>query len=106
MSSTNRSNARDFHIADYYVTPKDAIRKFMLDFIDDELFPVYGTNWMENIKILDPCAWGNPEKIFQVELQEWENYKDLKKNLGKVADVVLYDSFLESFKCIQSNKDM
>lgn len=104
MSSTNRSNARDFHIADYYVTPKDAIRKFMIDFIDDELFPTYWTNWMNDIKILDPCAWGNPEKKFSVDIEEWETVKDLKKNLEKVADTVIFTG--EKFECTQKSKDM
>ena len=55
MSSTNRSNARNEHIADYYVTPIDEIIHFLgcldnvvtLDMSD------------ENQTILDPCAGGD-----------------------------------------------
>ena len=32
MSSTNRSNSRDTHIADYYVTPIDKISDFLEEF--------------------------------------------------------------------------
>ena len=104
MSSTNRSNARDFHIADYYVTPKDAIRKFMLEFIDNELFPTFTSHWMDSIKILDPCAWWNPERKFEVKLEEWEDYKSMKKDLEKVADIVIYT--WDKFECVQKEKDM
>ena len=50
MSSTNRSNARDLHISDYYVTPIASIKEFIsaqtqIDFIDKT--------------ILDPCAGGD-----------------------------------------------
>lgn len=103
MSSTNRSNARDFHIADYYVTPKDAVRKFMLEFIDNELFHEYWTNWMNQIKILDPCAGWNPKRKFEVNL-EWEDYKALKKDLEKVADIVIFN--WHKFDCTQEAKQM
>jgi len=36
MSSTNRSDARDKHIADYYVTPQKAIHNFLDVFLKDE----------------------------------------------------------------------
>ena len=36
MSSTNRSNSRDEHIADYYVTPIDKIEEFLQEFIKVE----------------------------------------------------------------------
>lgn len=51
MSSTNRSSARDTHIADYYVTPIKSITDFLLHFHAD-----YGT--LGDI-ILDPCAGGD-----------------------------------------------
>jgi len=62
MSSTNRSNARDFHISDYYKTPvnsiSDFIREFLIDFGDT---PLCFTN--NDKLILDPCAGGKlPEK--------------------------------------------
>lgn len=55
MSSTNRSNARDSHIADYYVTPIADIELFLKEF--DKRVKL---DW-NSIKIIDPCAGGNPE---------------------------------------------
>lgn len=51
MSSTNRSNARETHISDYYVTPIDKIINFIDSFVEVE----------EDFegKILDPCAGGD-----------------------------------------------
>lgn len=51
MSSTNRSNARDLHKSDYYVTPLGPIYELFenLDFMEP------------NFKILDPCAGGDSE---------------------------------------------
>ena len=64
MSSTNRSNARNTHISDYYVTPKDCIKQFfgywlddlMGEFHDDQLS--VGTD-PNQAKWLDPCAGGD-----------------------------------------------
>lgn len=52
MSSTNRSNARNEHIADYYVTPIHAIELFLKEFNKR-----VNLDW-NNAKILDPCAGG------------------------------------------------
>ena len=52
MSSTNRSNSRDTHIADYYVTPIDKISDFLEEFEKVE-------NVDKNIQILDCCAGGD-----------------------------------------------
>lgn len=51
MSSTNRSSARDAHIADYYVTPIKSISDFINHFQND-----YGTL---GSLLLDPCAGGD-----------------------------------------------
>lgn len=51
MSSTNRSSARDSHVADYYVTPVKNISDFIINFHKD-----YGSLGMS---ILDPCAGGD-----------------------------------------------
>jgi hypothetical protein len=51
MSSTNRSNARNTHVSDYYVTPVKSIRDFMHRFEQD-----YGPL---GSRILDPCAGGD-----------------------------------------------
>ena len=53
MSSTNRSNARDNHIADYYVTPVGEINRFLNEFIIDEKID------LRELDILDPCAGGD-----------------------------------------------
>jgi hypothetical protein len=36
MSSTNRSNARESHVADYYVTPIRTVISFIQEFQMDE----------------------------------------------------------------------
>ncbi len=54
MSSTNRSNARGKHIADYYVTPVNKIVEFLKAF--EEYDDVFATS---NLTILDPCAGGD-----------------------------------------------
>lgn len=55
MSSTNRSNAREEHIADYYVTPLADIELFLKEF--NKRVPL---DW-NKAKIVDCCAGGNPE---------------------------------------------
>lgn len=54
MSSTNRSNARNAHIADYYVTPIPTIVDFLMEFFNDNPEMSFG-----NKIILDPCAGGD-----------------------------------------------
>ena len=56
MSSTNRSNARDEHVADYYVTPQHQIELFLKEF--EKVCPIFS---QPNIKVLDPCAGGDAE---------------------------------------------
>lgn len=53
MSSTNRSDARSKHIADYYVTPQKPIRDFLDVFCKDEWIDLSSQKHL----ILDPCAW-------------------------------------------------
>ena len=53
MSSTNRSNERDKHIADYYVTPVKKIEEFLFKFNE------YEDIFNKDIIILDPCAGGD-----------------------------------------------
>ena len=55
MSSTNRSNARQEHIADYYVTPIKDIELFLKEF--NKRIKI---DW-NKIKIVDICAGGNDE---------------------------------------------
>jgi hypothetical protein len=53
MSSTNRSQARDLHIADYYVTPIDEIITFLKEFEKVE------SGELTKGTILDPAAGGD-----------------------------------------------
>lgn len=55
MSSTNRSSARDSHIADYYVTPPSDIQTFL-----DAFLANHENIDLSKLAILNPCAWGNP----------------------------------------------
>lgn len=55
MSSTNRSRARDEHIADYYITPIAEIEKFLKEFNK-----IYGYQ-LNFGNILDPCAGGDKD---------------------------------------------
>jgi 16S RNA G1207 methylase RsmC len=52
MSSTNRSNVRDSHVSDYYVTPIKSINEFLENFQKIE-------SVNKGIKILDCCAGGD-----------------------------------------------
>lgn len=64
MSSTNRSNARDAHISDYYVTPLDCIGDFLKAWLEDmkdvEDFLSVG-HQLDRMIFLDPCAGGDEE---------------------------------------------
>ena len=64
MSSTNRSNARNEHIADYYVTPIADIELFLREF--DKRVKL---DW-NKIKIIDPCAGGNKEIRDDIGIKE------------------------------------
>ena len=64
MSSTNRSNARDSHISDYYITPIKDIELFLREF--DKRVKL---DW-NNIKICDVCAGGNEEIRDDVGIKE------------------------------------
>lgn len=54
MSSTNRSNAREEHIADYYVTPVKDIELFLNEFKKETPDLIWSSE-----RILDPCAGGD-----------------------------------------------
>jgi hypothetical protein len=61
MSSTNRSNARDTHISDYYVTPIapiwQVIEQLKQNNNTKHLFN--DDKFNKNLNILDPCAGGD-----------------------------------------------
>lgn len=74
ISSTNRSNARDSHIADYYVTPPCEIINF-LSKLDDELTLDLSSN--KNL-ILDPCSGGDKdhEQSYPLALKSYYGIDD------------------------------
>lgn len=76
MSSTNRSNARDKHIADYYITPQKAIKQFLKLFYEEDNINLI--NW----NILDPCAWWDKDNkmSYPTVLQEYYNCKNIITN--------------------------
>lgn len=62
MSSTNRSNARDNHVSDYYVTPPKPIRDLfssLKETVCCDIFDVVGDNLNSQYLWLDPCAGGD-----------------------------------------------
>jgi hypothetical protein len=66
MSSTNRSNARDKHIADYYVTPITEIKKFI---------SAFGSEVFLDAVVLDPCAGGDEKHSMSYEQAVPDNIK-------------------------------
>ncbi len=69
ISSTNRSNARDFHISDYYRIPIVKIKEFLNE------FSKYEDIFNSKIKILDPCAGGDNtnQMSYPTAIQEFLN---------------------------------
>jgi hypothetical protein len=66
MSSTNRSNARDTHISDYYVTPRkpicDVLNAIAFEEngdIGSDLFDLERQKIKSGIRFLDSCAGGD-----------------------------------------------
>ena len=57
MSSTNRSNAREAHASDFYVTPVQDIELFLNEFIK------YEPDVFNAKLILDPCAGGDANNL-------------------------------------------
>jgi len=93
MSSTNRSNARDSHISDYYVTPKKPI----LDLFDAlkqseccELFTADEgkLHWWH--KYLDPCAGGDENNDM--------SYPSVIKELG------VFDQFITTIDIRENSR--
>jgi len=62
MSSTNRTNASERHVSDYYVTPKEDVLHFLTEWIKDECEQddyISLCNDLSNVIWLDPCAGGD-----------------------------------------------
>lgn len=100
MSSTNRKNANERHISDYYVTPHKVIQDFLNVYQIDN----------KNLKILDPCAGGdinNPMSYPYVLLKNgFNNIQtiDIREDslANKKIDFLEY-SFQEKFDLIITN---
>src|SRR3990167_11439596 len=69
MSSTNRSESRDFHVADYYVTPIPSIVDFLMEFFSDNPHLDF-----DGKLILDPCAGGDNKHpmSYPEAIRKWE----------------------------------
>ena len=91
MSSTNRSDARSNHVADYYVTPVDKVIDFIDAFVETE----------EDFegKILDPCAGGDekhpmsyPEALKQCGYLDVDTLDIREDSLADIkSDYLTYD---------------
>lgn len=70
MSSTNRSESRIKHIADYYKTPVPAIVDFLMELGQD--YPTL-TPCNDGLEILDPCAGGSAteEMSYPTAIRKW-----------------------------------
>jgi hypothetical protein len=94
MSSTQRSNSRSLHVADYYVTPIDQIVKFLKEFKNHEDILL-----KNDIKILDPCAGGDlkhfmsyPEALKQVEIYNIDTIDIREDSLACIkTDYLIYN---------------
>lgn len=98
MSSTNRSDARKKHIADYYVTPQKPIWVFLERFCEDEKIDL---STQEHL-ILDPCAWWRhwwedmsyPAVLFEF----WADYNKIITNDIREDSPAKYNSDFTSWK--------
>lgn len=78
MSATGRSNNREKHNDDHYITPRWAIREFLREWDSDTGIPSMLAKNPE-ARVLDPCAGGLPQTAMMHELwgahvpeKEWD----------------------------------
>lgn len=89
MSSTNRSNSRKLHIADYYVTPIHTIVEFLNEFIKHEPNAFKG-------KVLDPCAGGDSKHLM--------SYPEALKQIGvRNNNIITMDIREDSLASVKSD---
>ena len=88
MSSTNRSEARDLHISDYYITPVNRI----IDFLNE--FNKHENVFKENVRILDCSAGGDKEHSM--------SYPEALKTFG-CNDITTIDIREDSLADIKGN---
>lgn len=94
MSSTNRWGDRN--VSDYYVTPYKPIKDFLDSFLKDEEID------LQNLLILDPCAWGNPP--ITVEIPYEPDRKKQEKELKKAYNTVISTGAV--YLCTQNKNSM
>ena len=89
MSSTNRSDARKSHAADYYVTPTDKI----IEFLDE--FNKYENVFLKPyINILDPCGGGDSEHLMSYP----EALKQIGVDSANIATIDIREDSLADIK--------
>lgn len=81
MSSTNRSKAREKHVADYYVTPISVIITFLKEFLNQET-SLFNEIINNSGKILDPCGGGDQEPSVNGEFKHPMSYTEALKQTG------------------------
>ena len=96
MSSTNRSDARDSHIADYYITPQKPIEAFLTEFCKDEWIDLSS----QSHSILDPCAgwdYENDMSYPAVLFKMWVDYnKIITNDIREDSPAQTHIDFLET----------
>lgn len=81
MSSTLRSNSRDLHKNDYYVTPVEKILQFLYEFEKHEhIFKMSG------VKVLAPCAGGDADNEMSYPKALYQFNNDLVVNTLDIRD--------------------
>lgn len=103
MSSTNRSNARNEHVADYYVTPIDKIVEFLNEFEQVESLD-------KNMKILDNCSGGDvnhpmsyPEALKQQGFNNIHTLDIREDSLAQIKDDYLHIDCKNTYDMIITN---
>ena len=95
LSSTNRSNSRDNHIADYYITPVKDVKLFLEEFNKEvEIFVGGGIN------VLDPCAGGDDkhEMSYPMAINECFNNENLTIDTYDIREDSKAESILDYLK--------
>jgi hypothetical protein len=103
LSSTNRSNARDLHISDYYVTPIHTIVEFLNEFIKYESEVFKGN-------ILDCCAGGDinhlmsyPKALKQIGIFNVDTIDIRKDSLANIKTDYLKYNCKDKYDVIITN---
>jgi len=96
MSSTNRSDSRDEHISDFYVTPLNPIKDFLNKF--EQVHPEFKD--LQTSVILDPCAGGDDTHEMSypkvLKLYGYENIHTMDIRDSSKADII--DNYLFNFE--------